>query len=643
MKWIFAVLTAFFAVLTTNVYSTELPVESFSRLPKFKNLKLSPDGSQIAYITNYQKEGLSLLTTYHLTSNKQSFLVKSDNEEVKINWFGWANNKTLLVSVRYAAKRYGTDTTETRLVAIEADGSEKESRELIRPRTGTGMRGGDHVSQFQDQVIDYLPDDPDHVVIALDLDKPNQPSVYKLNIYTRKLSRLEKGKRKIRQWLTDQQGNVRLGRSLDYKTGEAIFYVRQVGSKEWERLFEYNALNEPRISASGFALDPDVLYFKRYKGDKKALYKIKLSTGEEELVFEDPDYDVDGGLIYSRKTRDVIGLYHGNTNTGRIYWDKGRQRLQDGLDHALPDTDNYLTSFSSDEQRYILYTENDYTPGSYYFGDRETGSITFLLSQYPELPSEVLTEHKLVTYTARDGMKIEGYLTLPKDHSGPVATIIHPHGGPGARDMDGFDYWTSFFSNRGYAVFRPNFRGSSGYGYSFAQSQMKGWGLEMQDDLTDAARWLISEDVSNPDKICIVGGSYGGYAAAMGLAKTPDLFKCGVSFAGVSNLKRLLIKSRNYTSSKFVKNQLGNDYDDLEKRSPYYLVEKFKSPLLLVHGEDDRVVDVEQSRELADELSDIDKPVEYLELENGDHYLSIQRNRHAFFKAMDEFLKQHLK
>jgi dipeptidyl aminopeptidase/acylaminoacyl peptidase len=220
---------------------------------------------------------------------------------------------------------------------------------------------------------------------------------------------------------------------------------------------------------------------------------------------------------------------------------------------------------------------------------------------------------------------------------------LHPHGGPGARESDGFDYWTSFFANKGYAVFRPNFRGSTGYGYEFAQSQMKGWGLTMQDDLTDAANWLVDQKIAKPDNMCIVGASYGGYAAAMAAVKTPDLFKCAISFAGVTNLKKLVSRSRGYTNSKFVKNQIGDDSDDLEARSPYYQAENVKIPMLFLHGADDRVVNVEQSRMMVDELQDLDKPVEYIELENGDHYLSIQRNRHTTFKAMETFLKTHLK
>jgi dipeptidyl aminopeptidase/acylaminoacyl peptidase len=169
---------------------------------------------------------------------------------------------------------------------------------------------------------------------------------------------------------------------------------------------------------------------------------------------------------------------------------------------------------------------------------------------------------------------------------------------------------------------------------------MKGWGLIMQDDLTDAAKWLVSEKIADPKRMCIVGASYGGYAAAMAAVKTPDLFKCAISFAGVNDLRSLVYNSRFYTNKKFVENQIGKDIDDLEARSPFFQAKNITIPILLLHGDNDSVVSVNQSRKFFDKLDDLDKSVEYVEFENGDHNLSIQSNRHAAFNAMNNFLKR---
>ena len=275
---------------------------------------------------------------------------------------------------------------------------------------------------------------------------------------------------------------------MNYTSAVRKINVRNADSKNWYTLFEHNFETDEGEEPWGFDLDPDVLYFTRYKNDFLALFKIQLSSGKETLVFEDSERDVDGGLIYSPEDGSVIGIYHSNSPTGRIYWDQRFNRIQRGLDQILPDYDNYLVDFSDDLNIYLMYSESDVSPGVYYMADRKSGQMGVLFEQYPEIDTKALSSHELVSYTARDGMAIEGYLTTPKEGKGPFPLILHPHGGPGARDVDGFDYWTAFFNSRGYAVFRPNFRGSSGYGYTFSQSQMKGWGLKMQDDLTDAGK-----------------------------------------------------------------------------------------------------------------------------------------------------------
>ncbi|MEP1552081.1 MAG: S9 family peptidase [Paraglaciecola sp.] len=630
-------------VLFTSLSSVaeELPVESFSQLPRYEKPVLSPSGTKIAYLRSYKSPEVTVLTSVDLTTGKKLHIVQSDNKTNKTNWFEWANDKTLVVSVRFASSINGVDAMETRLLAIDVDGDQPVQRRLSKPPSNHKI-GNDHYSQFQDDVISFLPNDPENILIALDLDTVNLPGVYRLNINTGRKSRISRGKLNIRDWMTDRQGTLRLGEALNYKTGEASIRVRIGDDDTWHKLFEHNSFEESGVTPLGFAKDSNILYYTQYNGDKKALFKIDLTTKESTLVFEDKDHDVDGSLIYSKKSNDVIGIYHRNSDNGRIYWDKSIANFNKSLMKAFAGYSAYLTDFSADENVYLLYTENDYTPGAYYLGHRKQNSLKLIFEQYPALPPAELSEHKLVSYTARDGTKLEGYLTLPLGTKGPVPTILHPHGGPQSRDSDGFDYWTSFFASRGYAVFRPNFRGSTGYGYEFSQSQMQGWGLTMQDDLTDAANWLVEQNIALKDKMCIVGASYGGYAAAMAAVKTPDLFTCAISFAGVTDLKKRVIRSYDYTNSRLVKEQLGNDFDDLEARSPYYKAKNVNIPMLFIHGEDDRVVDVAQSRVMVSRLKSLDKPVEYIELENGDHYLSIQKNRHATFKAMDAFLKKHL-
>ncbi|XOV81185.1 MAG: alpha/beta hydrolase family protein [Aestuariibacter sp.] len=636
-------LTPFILCITLGLVSaisvaqstSKIPTEAFSRLPLHKNPRLSPDGKHVAYVHNFIKPEISVLTVYNLDNGKQTFLMKMNNEDVRLRWFDWANDNIVIGGGYFASKRRGIDTTESRLFSLNLNEPDAGPKMLIKGRkSGLVIKGSDHIAQFQDNVIDFLRDDDSHVLVSVDMDKPHEPTVFKVNVYNGNKTRVMRPRDKVRQWLTDQQGNVRLAITNDFESGDSeVKWLDESGAMT--TIFSYNAMKEPGVEPLGFGASPHTLFYRAYHEDKKALFKIEIKSGEKTLLLANENYDVDGSLKYSEKNGEVVGY-------GRKLWDKERLALIKGLDQALPDTNNSLVDFSRDENRYLLYSEQDAIPGAYFFGDRKSQRLEFLLQEYPDIPLGSFNKHQLVTYKASDGVEIEGYLTLPKEGQKPYPLVMHPHGGPSSRDFDGFDVWTSFFVNQGYAVFRPNFRGSSGYGYRFAQSQMKSWGLRMQDDITDATNWLVSEGIVDKSKMCIVGASYGGYATAMAAVKTPNLFQCGISIAGVMDLERVVSESRNYTNNEYVKNQIGDDFSDLAKRSPYQNVAKIKMPMLLIHGEIDRVVDVEHSRSMYSEMESEDKEVRYIELENENHYLTVQRNRHIVFKEMEAFLAKYL-
>ena len=310
----------------------------------------------------------------------------------------------------------------------------------------------------------------------------------------------------------------------------------------------------------------------------------------------------------------------------------------------LPNTSNTIISTSADEGRYLLAVSSAVQPPVYYLGDRASGDLVPVLETYPQLQGK-LSQSRQITYKARDGQSIEGYLTLPpgyRPEDGPLPAVVFPHGGPMARDYGGFDEWAAFFASRGLAVLQPNFRGSSGYGWEFKMAAIQNYGGTMQDDLTDAAQWLIEQRIARPDRLAIAGASYGGYAALMGAVKTPELFRCAISFAGVGNLIDMRNHYRGYINYKVAKVQFGEDNTQLKAVSPYYHAERIRIPVLLAHGGRDRVVPVEQSRDMAKALRKHGKSVTYLELEDGSHNLDLQRHRDAWFKAMDAFLREHL-
>lgn len=583
------------------------------------------------------------MQVYDFDQKKTAYLLRSDNEKVKINWYRWVNNQQLAVSALYEEKQRQARFYKTRMFIMDYTKPNEKARMVIdveRLRRSGRIKA---YPQFVDSVIDWMDDDPEHIMMQVDTDLPAQPSVYKVNVNDYSRSRVERGKRQVRHWMTDQQTLLRLGIAVDYDNGDTRVIIRDDEASDWKTLFSYNSMNDKGFYPKGFALDPNVLYYAAYKGDYLALYKMQLDTRESELVYADENYDVDGSLIYSRKTGEAIGVSHTQADNGEYYWQPRWSALQKMLDEALPEFTNTILSFSADETRYILHSETQGEPPYLSLGNTNTHKIDGLFNLYPQLVGLNTPDHKKITYKARDGLEIEAYLTLPNHGKPPYPTVIHPHGGPGARDFDGFNYWIAYFTSRGYAVLRPNFRGSTGYGYEFANAQMKSWGLQMQDDITDATQWMIENGHADNKKICIVGGSYGGYAALMATVKTPDMFACAVSINGVSDLTYLERNSRYFLNHEFIQNQIGDDSDDLQARSPLYHADKIKTPVLLVHGEEDRSVHVKHSRRMAEALEDNDHPAfKYVELEAGDQYLSIQRNRHRFFAEMDIFLQRYL-
>jgi dipeptidyl aminopeptidase/acylaminoacyl peptidase len=631
----FYVSSLIFSFLALNVHAEKLPIEAFGKLPQAQQVKLSPDGNKIAFINNIA--GNTMIGLTDLVNAKTRYLVRTDNQKFKIGWYLWANNDLLLVSADYPVQRRGLKYTEARLLKVHVDG--KESFESV-----IKLKRGDNPPQFQNNIIDLLPDEPNHILMAVDLKVSNRPDVYKINLTNNlKRKRIYSGKSHVYNWMTDRQHNLRLGFGRD---DTKIFYrLFDTKKEEWRNIWEYEIFDAPDLSPLGFGLNPDELYIRAdYKG-RYAIFKVDVSKDElpRELVFSDPDYDVEGSLIYSKKTGDVIGVYHGEADNAKVFFDSEYEKFQTALNAALPDSYNNVSSFSADERKYILYTSSGQSPGAYYLGDRDINDLTFVLEQYPLLYQQKLSGKNKISYKARDDVEIEGYITLPHSNIKNInSAIVLPHGGPMSRNYAGFSWFSEFFASRGYTVLEPNFRGSSGYGFEFQMQSVQKWGGAMQDDLADAARWMIKEYDIDKNKVCILGGSYGGYAALMAAVKQQDVFKCAASFAGVSDLELIVSKARRFTNNEVVKKQFGTDEDILEKNSPVNFSKDINIPVLLIHGDKDRVVDVRHSRDMYEALKDYKKEIEYIELENGNHYMEIEAHRMTVLTSLEAFLQRHI-
>jgi dipeptidyl aminopeptidase/acylaminoacyl peptidase len=617
-----------------------LPTEAFARLPQLSSATLSPDGTWFAALV---PKGQSTVAVARPLDGKlpPKALFEADNREFTLAWVRWASNERLVISIHYADRRGQTDTTESRLVAVNRDGSK-----LVRLNAPNEFRTNGGASQFQDQVIDWLPEDGHHVLLQASnsLADPS-PSVLKVDLDTAEREIVHGRRFGVRRWWTDRSHRVRVGlRQQDTKV-EVI--VCDPDGERWRTAWAYDLFDAAAVEPLGFGTDPHLLYVTAAQDGRRAVFVVDLRDAAlpKKLLLAYPDQDVAGGLLRDPVNGRVLGLSSGRFGDAAAgLWDADAQKLARAIDAALPGRSNRLLQFTADGSHYLLFSSGNAIPGQFMVGDRASGQLSLLAKTYPEIAPQATASKQAITVRARDGLAVPGYLTLPMNAPARnLPTVILPHGGPISADTLDFDPLAAFLADRGYAVLQVNFRGSAGLGFEYRNAGLQRWGREMQDDLTDAVRWLEARGTADPQRVCIVGGSYGGYAALMGGASTPELYRCVVSLAGVSDLPDFASWRAKYINGRAVfQRQVGADSDALKETSPRRLAAQFKAPVLLLHGTDDRSVPYAQSVAMDEALAQAGKPHRLVTLEGGDHFMSDAAQRLQIYREIETFLAQHM-
>ncbi len=499
--------------------------------------------------------------------------------------------------------------------------------------------------------IDAVPrKTPNMIVVSLNDRDPQWHDLYRLDIPTGERTLVLENKDKLAGFFTDADGNPKLGVRIADDGGTEILRV------DGETLTPiYSCSNEESCGPLRMHKDGRRVYLITNKGadvDLTRLALLDLQTKQLEVVESDPEKQVDfSGAAFSDVTGDLLATVYVGDRT-RIY-PKTEQfkRDLDNIRKLLPDGEFGIGAQTADEQLWIIGVSRDVDPGSSYLYNRATGKATLLYHSRPELPSEDLAFAKPVRYTARDGLSIPAYLTLPRGVPAKnLPTVILPHGGPWARDVWGYDPYAQFLANRGYAVLQPNFRGSTGYGKKFLNAGNKQWGIgAMQDDISDGVKYLVKQGIADVRRVGIFGGSYGGYATLAGLAFTPDLYAAGVSYVGPSNLLTLLASIPPYWAPvrKIFNVRLGDpddpaDLELLKRMSPLNSANKIRAPLLVVQGANDPRVNKAESEQIVVSLRDRGRPVEYLLAPDEGHGFAGRLNRLALAAAMEKFFAKHL-
>ena len=627
-----------------------IPLKHFANLPDVSNVTLSPNGNKIVSkirIDVGDRQGIAV-QSQDLVTKEKKMLLFTDNTKYFISSIWWKDDTTLLVRTWYPSERdtwtgfsqARFKTRETRLLIINT-----ETGEVTSPYTTAYLKQFTILPVNLSNVISSLPNDPNHILMSSASSErgfPSYPTVHKINIKNHSKTSAQRSKDRVYGWRTDQQSRVRL--AIWRKDGRNATLVKNLKTNKWNKLWPYTDFSEDEVHVLGFDKDPNILYINAYHEKRMAVFKVDLRDKKlnRQLMYADEHYDVFGGLVYSPLTGEVIGI-GGSGEEGTKFFTPKLKKLQASIDKALANTRNFIYSITDDENKYLVYSTGPTESGTYYMGQVKPPKLKAIAYRYNQLPPDALASVEKISYPARDGLSIEAYLTLPKGGGKNLPTLMFPHGGPFARDSLSFDYWAQFFANRGYAVLQMNFRGSEGQGLEFRNSGLKKWGKEMQDDIEDGALDLIKRGITDPNSVCIVGASYGGYAALMGVTKTPDRYKCAISVNGVSNVRELVTDNRSLWSSyNVVEEMIGDDLKELKQISPVYNAQKIKAPVLLIHGALDRQVPIKHSEQMHEALLKEKKDVTFVQQPMEDHYLSNEANRVEAFKLIEAFLAKHL-
>lgn len=491
---------------------------------------------------------------------------------------------------------------------------------------------------------------PNIIIVGLNDRDQRFHDVYSVNIATGERKLLYKNDVNVASWVADLEGNLRLA-VINLPDGGT-----QINRIEGDKLVEiYRCKFGETCSPIRFHKDGKRVYMVTNKGDQVDLTRLVLfnpQTQNLEVVDSDPEQKVDfGAPVFSKETEELIAtVYIGDRQ--RIY-PKNQQFAADlaYFKENLPDGELGLSSMTEDGQKMIVTISSDIDPGSAYVFDRQSKKLTLLYQILPELKRENLAGTTPIRYTARDGLEIPAYLTLPVGKPGRnLPVIVMPHGGPWARDIWGYDPFTQFLANRGYAVFQPNFRASTGFGKKFLNAGNKQWGTgAMQHDITDGVNYLIKEGIADQSRVGIFGVSYGGYATLAGLAFTPELYAVGVSYVGPSNLITLFQSIPPYWESFKAELELrmGNPEtpegrEQLKQQSPLFSADKMKAPLMVIQGANDPRVKQAESDQIVAALRNKEIDVQYLLAPDEGHGFRKETNRLAVAAALEKFFAQHL-
>lgn len=647
-----ALATAVAAQSPVGSRPTSLPPEAHGRLPYIAYAQISPDGRRVAFVRQFGgirdlsiiEPGKSQLSSFQKTLGP----VMEWAPPVKPESLVWVSDESLVIehTVTLPPRKGDKDGEPLDFSGIlffqrlEGRGVNVRRDDLWGDLVGLGTGEGRLLVGRFEKNTQFL----------AEFDGATLKDTRRLD----SLPASKRGAKRVAGWIPSPDGRVRTRLVVTLPPTPAFsIEVRATDATDspWS-VVQVMSGDAPDFRPLGFGADPArLLGLKIGPGRRSVVASMDLATGVTGApLFAAPDVDVDGAVqdLYSDQ---LVGFRFAD-EFERIHWlDEGLQQLEERAKASFPGERVTLDSWSRDRKSLLVLVQGPRNPGAYWVLRPDSGERLLVGVLYPAVPDDSVAQVQRFSYVTRDGKEIRGYLTLPPGRdTSSLPLIIMPHGGPAARDLDGFDWWAQALAARGYAVLQPNFRGSGGFGLDFEEAGYRQWGQRMQDDLTDGVAAVIAKGIADPTRVCIVGASYGGYAALAGVTLTPDLYRCAASVAGVSDLPAMIEFSRggrrggDSFALRYWSKAIGDPVTDrgmLRRVSPRFQAAAVKAPVLLIHGKSDTVVPVIQSLMMRDALTAAGKPVTLVELDGEDHFLRREKTRTEMLRVLFEFLDRN--
>ena len=606
----------------------QIPVEQFAALPYIESPRLSPNGTRVA--AKVPINGKQALVVLDLFGKAAPHALPPG--KVDINWWRWVNDDWLVVGIGDKDKIYDQEVYVTRIAGIKAD----MSKLVPLGWTKTGLSADDVLWIARDGSTRIVTSKSTGYFVPEDY----LPSVWQADVATGEMTRILKSQEHVYAWDADGDGNIRMGFVYSSEERPTVLY-RPDGTSKFARVVLKRTKDQNIPLPQVYRRDGTAIAFSD-DGGRIEVYDLSLpSFTLGKKIFGDAKYDVEA--VKTNAAGDDLDGFMVIDHKERVDWlNPELKAVQADLDKSVGVGNGRIVSMSRDRKKLLVEVGDPSQAGALYFWNTAGARMDRIGYNQPALKSRKLSQVKTISYNARDGTPIEAVLTLPRNRPATnLPLIVMPHGGPGARDMEAYDWWAQYMAELGYAIIQPNYRGSTGYGVAFEKAGQGEWGLKMQDDLLDAIDYAAKQGLADPKRVCIVGGSYGGYAAMRGAQRDSARYKCAISFAGISDLSAM----KRY-DTKFLFGSSGKTYwtkqvRDFSAVSPRFHAADFTVPILIAHGVEDKRVPVKQSRWLAEELKKAGKTYQYLEQKEGDHYFSRAEDRLQFLKAMKAFLDKY--